>query len=521
MKKIQDMTLDEKLGQLLIIGFDGYEYNDHLKTIIEKYKVGNIILFSRNIFNLEQLSNLNRKLYEEIYKNTGIIPFITIDQEGGIVTRIMKGATFCPGNMTITATNKENSFIIGKIMGEELSHLGINMNLAPALDVNNNPHNPVIGVRSYGDDSHKVAELGSLFIKGLQSQGIIATAKHFPGHGDVEVDSHLGLPIVDYDKKRLNDIELYPFKVAINEGVNAIMSAHIVFKAYESENIPATISKNVITGLLRNELGFNGLIVSDCMEMKAIDDHFTTSKGVAKGIAAGLDMAFVSHTLSKQIAALEEIKKALQDGLISIEEINKKVERILHFKELTRATIENNFLNNKNNLDYFANIQDHLATAQQIVDDSLTLVKGDNFTLKDKTLLLATVPYASTIVEDKLDTRNIIEAVKRDIKDIDCMQLPINDIDEEIINNIPKYDQVVICSFNAMNYQNQAKMINMINEISPKTYIISTRNPYDILTFTNVKNYLCLYEYTPNAVRTIVKYLKGEITAKGKLPIKL
>lgn len=120
-----------------------------------------------------------------------------------------------------------------------------------------------------------------------------------------------------------------------------------------------------------------------------------------------------------------------------------------------------------------------------------------------------------------MDTRNIIEAVKRDIKDIDCMQLPINDIDEEIINNIPKYDQVVICSFNAMNYQNQAKMINMINEISPKTYIISTRNPYDILTFTNVKNYLCLYEYTPNAVRTIVKYLKGEITAKGKLPIKL
>src|SRR5690554_3829011 len=296
MKSVKDMTLKEKLGQLLVVGFSGHEYSDHLRILVEDYKVGNVILFARNIKNINQLSKLNHDIHREIKKHTGIMPLITIDQEGGIVIRIMNGATFNSGHMTLGATNSENVYTVGKIMGKELSKLGINMNFAPTLDVNKNPKNPVIGVRSFSDDPKKVADFGIRFIKGLQEQGIIATAKHFPGHGDVEVDSHLGLPVVEHDRKRLDEVELYPFKKAFEEGVRAIMSAHIVFKAYEKEDIPGTVSKNIMTGLLRDKLDFDGLVVSDCMEMKAIDDTYTTPKGVAMGMEAGLDMAFVTHT---------------------------------------------------------------------------------------------------------------------------------------------------------------------------------------------------------------------------------
>lgn len=520
MKSVKDMTLKEKLGQLLVVGFSGHEYSDHLRILVEDYKVGNVILFARNIKNINQLSKLNHDIHREIKKHTGIMPLITIDQEGGIVTRIMNGATFNPGHMTLGATNSENAYTVGKIMGKELSKLGINMNLAPTLDVNNNPKNPVIGVRSFSDDPKKVADFGIRFIKGLQEQGIIATAKHFPGHGDVEVDSHLGLPVVEHDKKRLDEVELYPFKKAFEEGVRAIMSAHIVFKAYEKEDIPGTVSKKIMTGLLRDKLGFNGLVVSDCMEMKAIDDTYTTAKGVAMGMEAGLDMAFVSHTLEKQIASLKAIEKAIEDGKISIEEIDQKVERILEYKQIVEPAIKENFLENENNLEFFEINPNH-KIAQDIVDASLTLVKGENFKLKDKTLLLATIPYATTIAEDQLDTRNILDSVKAEIPEIDTLELPMKAINEELVKTAAKYDTVVICSYNAIALEKQAEMINMLNKASKKAFIISTRNPYDINVLKDVDNYICLYEYTPNSVRTIVKYLKGEIEAKGKLPIKL
>ena len=190
MKSISQMTLKEKIGQLVIVGFDGYEVNDELRDLVKTYKAGNIVLFTRNIKSIEQLYKLNKDLHELVLQETGVMPLISIDQEGGMVTRIMDGATFCPGNMTLATSDVENAYKIGKIMGEELRALGVNYNLAPSLDINNNPNNPVIGVRSYSDDPVKVAKYGKNYINGLQSKGIIATAKHFPGHGDTNVDSH-------------------------------------------------------------------------------------------------------------------------------------------------------------------------------------------------------------------------------------------------------------------------------------------------------------------------------------------
>ncbi|MCI5938709.1 MAG: beta-N-acetylhexosaminidase [Bacilli bacterium] len=522
MKKVNEMTLKEKLGQLIIAGFDGYEYDEHLRTLIEDYKVGNIILFTRNIKDIHQLSALNRKIYNEILKNTGNSPLISIDQEGGMVTRIMDGATFCPGNMTLTATNNsDNAYIIGKIMGDELTHLGINMNLAPSLDVNNNPDNPVIGVRSYSDNPKVVSEYGNKFIKGLQEKGVIATAKHFPGHGDTNVDSHLGLPMINHTLEELEKVELVPFRSAIENGVDAIMSAHIVFSEIDKSGLPGTLSKTILTDLLRNKLNFKGLIVSDCMQMKAIDDQYTTERGTVMGIKAGLDIACISHSLDKQVGALRALEEAVETGEIDISIIDEKVKRILHYKELTRKKLESDFLSFSDDeiVNYFKNLNNQ-EIASKIVDESLTIFKGKEFVQTGKTLVIAATPFAQTIAEDKLDTRNIVDMLREFVKTVDAETLDLKQEDySDLINKAKNYDQIVVCSYNANNYPNQVKLINDLNNLGKDLYVISTRNPYDYLVLDEIDNLACLYEYTKNSVGTIMRYLSGMIKPKGKFPI--
>lgn len=522
MKTIKEMTLKEKLGQLIIAGFHGYEYNDHLKTLIEEYKVGNIILFTRNIKNLDQLITLNKQIFKEVVKHTGNIPFITIDQEGGMVTRIQDGATFCPGNMTLTATNNsDNAYKIGKIMGDELSRLGINMNLAPSLDVNNNPDNPVIGVRSYSDNPKIVSEYGNKYIKGLQEKGVIATAKHFPGHGDTNVDSHLGLPMITHTLKELEKIELVPFKSAIKNGVDAIMSAHIVFSEIDKSGLPGTLSKVILNDLLREKLNFKGIIVSDCMQMKAIDDQYTTERGTLMGIKAGLDIACISHDLEKQVGALKLLEQAVLKGELSEDLIDEKVARILSYKEKTRAKIENDFIavTNEETATYFKML-DNQAVASDIVDRSLTLFKGKAFVQDGRTLVIAASPFAQSIAEDKIDSRSIVDMVKEYVKTVDAEKL---DLKEENYNHLyekaKNYDQIVVCSYNANMYPAQIKLINDINKLGKELYVISTRNPYDYLVLDEIDNVACVYEYTKNSVNTIVRYLNGMIKPKGKFPI--
>lgn len=525
MKKISEMTLREKIGQVLICGFQGTEYSEELKTLIEEYKLGNVILFTRNIDNVKQLHDLNYKIHQEIKKQTNIMPFISIDQEGGMVTRIMKEATFFPGNMTISATkNSEYAYRVGEMMGEELRALGINMNLAPSLDVNNNPNNPVIGVRSYSDDPRVVAEFGKKYIRGLQSKGIIATAKHFPGHGDTNVDSHKGLPVIPHDKERLEKVELYPFKECLNE-TEAIMSAHIFFEAYEKEGFPGTLSKNVITGLLKEELGYKGLIVSDCMEMKAIDDVYGASLGALMGLQAGLDQAMISATFSKQIEGFKVLENAVLSGVYPVEELNKKVEKILKLKEKYEKVIEEHFFNKTwEEKQKVLLKEENKKLASEIVDLSLTKVRGKDLYLNKKTLVIATEPFAMTIAEDELSDRSIVSAIKESGLNVDTHKIEIRISDEEIeklVNKAVEYEQVLVCTYNATAYKNQAKLINALNQKVEELFVLSTRSPYDLYQFRAVKNYMCLYEYTPNSVLTLVRYLKKEINCCGSLPIKL
>ena len=528
MKKLNEMTLEEKIGQLFCIGFDGYELNDNVKHLIEKYKVANIILFTRNIKDIRQLFILNQEIHNYVYEHTGTIPLISIDQEGGMVTRIMSGGTFFPGSMTLSASNPRKIYEVGKMMAEELRSLGINMNLAPSLDVNNNPNNPVIGVRSYSDNPLVVSSEGLDFIRGLQDNGVIATAKHFPGHGDSNSDSHKTLPTIAHNKERLEKVELVPFKNALDT-VDAIMTGHVFFPAYASGNTPATLSKTVVTDLLRKELGYKGLIISDCMEMKAIDDTFTTEKGCVMGLIAGLDQALVSHTYEKQVKAIEEVYKAVEEGSLTMEMINSKVSRILQLKEKTNKVLSKYFFGK----DYFdvkgvIDNQEHKDFVQKIVDESLTLVKGDNinydYLMNNETLVITTEPFATTIAEDTLSARSIGSAIIENKLNVKVKRIKVSITDEEIdeiVSDAMNYKQVLVCTYNAYMYTNQAKLINKLDRIVNHLYVLSTRSPYDIYKFKQIKNYLCLYEYTPNSINTIVKYLRKEVTPFGKLPIKL
>ena len=525
MKSIYEMTKEEKIGQLVWVGFSGYEFNDNLKYLIDKYKVGNIILFTRNIKDIKQLFQLNKEIHEYILEKTGVMPFISIDQEGGMVTRIMDEATFCPGNMTLATSTSDNAYKIGVIMGEELRALGINYNLAPSLDINNNPNNPVIGVRSYSDKPEVVGEFGLKYIRGLQSTGVIATAKHFPGHGDTNVDSHKALAAVKHNKERLESVELAPFKKVIGE-TQAIMTAHLLFPAYEEENVPATLSRKVITNLLREQLGYEGIITSDCMEMKAIDDHYTTPKGCLMGLQAGLDQVMVSATYDKQVKTFELLNEAYDNNLLDKNEIDQKLVRIMKAKEKSYALMKEYFYG-KEYEDIISQVsnKEHKDFASKIVDESLTKVFGNDIDINKKTLVITTEPFATTIAEDELSNRSIGSVIKENKINVAVERIKVS-IDsqriKELVAKVEDYEQVLVCTYNANMYPMQADLVNeLFEKIDDKLFVLSTRSPYDIFRFKQIKNYLCLYEYTPNSVNTIARYLKGEIKAIGKLPISL
>jgi beta-N-acetylhexosaminidase len=519
MKDFEDLTLEEKLGQLLVIGFHEPVLTDEVRALIRKYKFGNFILFARNVVDLPQLEKLTRDIYEEVMDSIGIMPFIAIDQEGGNTVRIMDKLTFYPGSMTLAATDLSNAETIGHMMGKHLISLGINMNFAPVLDINNNPKNPIIGIRSYSDKPEIVSKYGIEVMKGMKSEGVIATVKHFPGHGDVEIDSHLGLPKLPFDKERLYNMELKPFIDAINNDVQNIMAAHIVFQEVDEEN-PATVSKDILKGILRDELKYTGLITSDCMEMKAISKTITTPGGVLKGIQAGDDLVLVSHTKQLQIDSANLLKLSIGDKSLSIEEIDEKVKRILKYKNEVYSIMNKKFFNNPDNLEIF-NDESQGEILQNIVDSSLTFVNGKKLELKGKTLIYWSQQFASTIAEDILNGDNMGDLLNKEIPSADTLEYIANQYSKKLVKEAKIYDTVVFISFNAFSYKNQTKMINEINDICSNFYVISIRNPYDYLYLNQSINYYTLYESTPNSMRTVVKFLKGKIDATGKLPVTL
>ncbi|MEJ8553193.1 beta-N-acetylhexosaminidase [Tepidibacter sp. Z1-5] len=329
---INSLSLEEKLGQMIIVGFNGYEVDSDFSDLLENYKVGGVILFKRNIKNSEQLLNLNNNI-KSINSKNKLPLFISVDEEGGRITRLPEGSTKFPSNKVIGKENDKGlSYKIGKQIGTELNDFKFNMDFAPVLDIYSNPKNTVIQDRSFGTDSEIVKTLGIATMKGLQDSNVISVVKHFPGHGDTKVDSHIGLPVVNHDKQRLDKFELIPFKEAIDKGADAVMTAHIVLPNVDESKKPATLSKTILTDILRNELNFNGVIITDDMEMGAIAKNYGTKDASVEAVKAGADIILMCHTKEKQIEALEALNEAVNSGKISIERIDESVKRIIKLK---------------------------------------------------------------------------------------------------------------------------------------------------------------------------------------------
>lgn len=325
------MSLDEKIGQMIFAGISGTKMNEKMDELITKYHVGGIILNGDNLVSPKQtVTYLNQiKL-----ANKGQVPlFFGVDQEGGRISKLPGGLIDFPANLEIGKINDLSlSYEIGTVLGKELGAFGFNVNFAPVLDVNSNPDNPVIGDRSFSSNPEIVSRLGIQTMKGLQSQSIIPAVKHFPGHGDTHVDSHLELPKVNKTLAELERLELIPFRQAVKEGADMVMIGHILVPALD-ENFSSSMSKKVITDILRNKIGYNGVVITDDFFMKAITNDYDIGDAAVQSIKAGSDIIMVAHDYNKVVQVQNEIIKAVENGEISEQRIDESVARILQLKE--------------------------------------------------------------------------------------------------------------------------------------------------------------------------------------------
>ncbi|XEC92927.1 beta-N-acetylhexosaminidase [Paenibacillus tarimensis] len=328
---LESMSLTEKIGQMIFAGISGTTLEPNTKLLINDYKVGGVIFYSENLSDPERTVRLVNQIKSE-NRNNPLPLLLGIDQEGGRVSRLPGDLAAFPTNEKIGRINRsEFSYEIGALLGRAAAEFGFNLDFAPVLDVNSNPDNPVIGDRSFGSRPEVVSRLGIQTMKGIQSQHTISVIKHFPGHGDTAVDSHLELPKVDKSLEELDKLELIPFREAIESGADVVMIAHILLPKLDAE-YPASMSKSIITNLLRNRLRYNGVVVTDDMTMKAITNHFEIGRASVESVKAGSDLILVAHDFQLITSAVQALEEAVEEGEITEERINESVSRIIQLK---------------------------------------------------------------------------------------------------------------------------------------------------------------------------------------------
>lgn len=328
---LSDLSLEEKVGQMIFAGIKGKVMTNETEKIISTHQVGGIILFKDNLKKADQSVTLLNAIKQE-NSNNKVPLFLGIDEEGGRISRLPE-LTKLPTNEEIGFRNDASfSYGIGKLLGKQLSAFGFNLDFAPVLDINSNPENPIIGDRSFGKDAEQVSELGIKTMEGIQSEQVIPVIKHFPGHGDTAVDSHKELPIIQKSLKDLQGLELIPFKKAINHGTEVVMTGHILLPKIDP-TYPASLSEKVITGVLRKQLGFEGIIITDDMTMKAIVNTFEIGEAALSAVKAGNDIVLVAHDYANVVKVKDAILQAVKTGEISEKRIDESVNRILSIKK--------------------------------------------------------------------------------------------------------------------------------------------------------------------------------------------
>jgi len=329
--KVSRMSTAEKIGQLVVVGMEGTSVDAATRSMIEERHIGGIIFFKPNLQNSAQMLALANEL-KRTNRGNPLPLWLSLDQEGGRVNRLPAEFVKLPTNLAIgKADSAAFSRQIGNRIGEVLHGFGYNLNFAPVLDVNSNPNNPVIGDRSFGNSPTLVGSLGTATMRGFSERNVIPVVKHFPGHGDTSVDSHIGLPVVNYGRDRLNKVELVPFKTAIRAGADAVMVAHILMPKFDSK-YPASFSQAIVGGLLRKDLDFQGVVFTDDMTMGAVVEHYDLGESAVRAILAGGDVVLVCHDDAKERLVLDALAQAVKDGRISAARLNESVDRIARLK---------------------------------------------------------------------------------------------------------------------------------------------------------------------------------------------
>jgi beta-N-acetylhexosaminidase len=320
------------LGQLFVFGFDGTQVGAEARHLLCNEDAGGVILFRRNVESLEQVVDLNRSVIE--LSKLEMPHLVSVDQEGGRVARLRGICTDFPSMRAVGRAAREDPRLpqrMGALLGREMVALGFHLDFAPVVDVDTNPENPVIGERAFSEKADEVAEVAASFLRGMQESGCAACAKHFPGHGDTLLDSHLDLPVLPHEKARLDAVELVPFRAAIEAGVASIMTAHVLFPALDEE-FPATLSRPILTGMMREELGFEGLIISDDLGMKALADRYQVEEMVIHGLNAGVDLFLACNDILQAQQAIEAAHRAVESGKVPRVRAEEALSRVARFK---------------------------------------------------------------------------------------------------------------------------------------------------------------------------------------------
>lgn len=380
------LTPKQKIGQLFLVRAHtnlGEKYIDSVAKVIEKEQLGGLVVFQGGPVR-------HANMFNKYQKASKVPLLITFDGEWGLGMRMPDSTISYPYQMTLGAI-QNNSLIydMGRQIAKDFLRIGMHFNFAPVVDINNNPKNPVINFRSFGDDKNNVTQKAKAYMDGMVAGGILASLKHFPGHGDTDVDSHYDLPQLKFDKKRLMELEIFPFKELIQAGAPSVMVAHMNIPALDATpNIPSSISKKVVTDLLRNELGFKGLTVTDAMDMKGVKKHFPNGEADVMAIAAGHDLLEVSENSAR---AIDLIEKAIKSGRISQADLDARVKKVLAAKlwlglNKYQKVNTNNLINDLNNAS-------SKTLVQRLADAAVTVVKSDRglrrFDNKRKTAIVS------------------------------------------------------------------------------------------------------------------------------------
>jgi beta-glucosidase-like glycosyl hydrolase/CubicO group peptidase (beta-lactamase class C family) len=516
--KMAEMSIDQKIGQIFIVrAYSKGDINEEklISEYIKKYQIGGVCFFQGSPS--EQVSLINK------YQSMATIPmFMAIDGEWGLAMRFPKETISFPKQMMLGAI-QDNKLIyeMGKEIARQCKRAGINMNFAPSVDINNNPSNPVIFDRSFGEIPQNVTAKGYMYMKAMEDEGIMSCIKHFPGHGDTNIDSHHDLPVLNYDRNRLDQLELFPFRRLSSQGVSAIMIGHLHLPALDNRpNRPASLSEKIVKNVIRSDMGFNGLLITDAMDMKGVTTHFPNGLAEAEAFAAGNDIILLPENLPK---AFQKIKEYLKSGKITEERVDESVERILRSKyKLGLNNVPTHFeygVNNYLSRNYANGIK------QKLTEAALTLVsdKDGIIPIKDITDVnigsLSINNLAKSKFQDRIDQFAHVHHYQ-------LMPYELSAKQNQMIQTLSQFKQVIIgihTSGRLRDFSNDIspEMIRFLKEINNKTQLIIVLfgSPYLLKKLDFASNILLAYDNDPLTQDVAAQSLFGVNQINGKLSV--